>query len=307
MRSTRKPDRWSDTHAGIRVEELIRAASEALERSGVWFGHGTDNAVDDAAELVFFACGLRHDDAEQAYQHRLTEAELTAAVSLLDRRIDERIPTAYLTRRMWFAGHEFYVDERVLVPRSPIAELIAAQFSPWVDAVQVRNVIDVGTGSGCIAIACALAFPGASVDACDISEDALEVTRINIDRFDLRSRVEVRRSDVFEGVGARRYDIIVSNPPYVGAQELASLPVEYAKEPQIGLRGGADGLDIVRRILSGASEHLRPGGILVVEVGNTEAELVDAYPRVPFTWLDFAHGGGGVFLLTAEQVAEIDR
>lgn len=289
----------------MRVEELIRVTSEALERSGVWFGHGTDNALDDAAEIVFFACALRHEDAEQAYEHKVTEAEFAALSSLLERRIDGRVPTAYLTRRMWFAGHEFYVDERVLVPRSPIAELIVAQFSPWIDASRVRKVIDIGSGSGCIAIACALAFPNASADACDISEDALAVTRINIDRFNLSSRVEARQSDVFDGVSGRCYDIIVSNPPYVGAEELASLPVEYAKEPRLGLSGGVDGLDIVRRILAGASQHLNPGGLLVVEVGNTEDELVEAYPRVPFTWLDFAHGGGGVFLLTQEQVAEI--
>jgi ribosomal protein L3 glutamine methyltransferase len=190
----------------------------------------------------------------------------------------------------------------VLVPRSPIAELIEARFAPWIAAERVRRVLDIGTGSGCIAIAAALALPHSIVDAADISEDALAVTRINIDRFQLADRVRPVRSDVFESLGGYRYDVIVTNPPYVGRAELAELPDEYHREPRLGLYGGDDGLDIVRRILAQAATHLEPDGILIIEVGNSEDALVHAFPRVPFIWLEFDRGGGGVCLLTADQL-----
>lgn len=284
------------------VEQLIRHGADQLERAQVCFGHGTDNAWDEAAELVFYGAGLRHEDAPEVYPMMVPAEQRDAILRLFERRISERVPAAYLTHRMWFAGIEFYVDERVLVPRSPIAELIEARFSPWIDAEQVQSVLDIGTGSGCIAIAAALAFPDARVDAADVSNDALEVARMNIARHGLGERVRAVRSDVFDALDGRRYDIIVSNPPYVGAEEMSSLPDEYRREPELGLRAGADGLDIVRRILAGASQHLNPGGILIVEVGNSEDALVQAYPRVPFTWLEFERGGGGVFLLTADDL-----
>ena len=285
------------------VEQLIEQGADALDRAQVCFGHGSDNAWDEAAELVFFAAGLRHEDAPAVYSQLVPAERLDAIQRLFERRISERTPAAYLTRRMWFAGVEFYVDERVLVPRSPIAELIEARFEPWIDAERVRSVLDIGTGSGCIAIATALAFPDARVDAADVSEDALAVAAMNISRHDLGKRMRAVRSDVFDALGAQRYDIIVSNPPYVGAEEMSALPEEYHREPELGLRAGDDGLDIVRRILAGASEHLSPTGILVVEVGNSEDALVAAYPEVPFIWLEFERGGGGVFLLTAEEIA----
>jgi ribosomal protein L3 glutamine methyltransferase len=296
----RKPTRDSAT-----VEQLIRYGAAELDRAGVCFGHGSDNAVDEAAELVFFAAGLRHEDAERVYGHTLTASQRAAALELLDRRVRERVPAAYLTRRMWFAGHEFYVDERVLVPRSPIAELIEARFQPWIDPSRIERVLDIGTGSGCIAIATALAFPEARVDAADISSDALAVTAINIEKHDVRERVRAVRSDVFDALAHERYDVIVSNPPYVGEIEMSELPEEYRHEPSVGLRAGRDGLDVVRRIIAGAPAHLRPQGVLIAEVGNSEQALVEAYPRAPFTWLEFERGGGGVCLLTAEQLREM--
>lgn len=294
----------TDAGAPLTVEQLIRHGAEAFERAQLWFGHGSDNAYDEAAELVFFGAGLRHEDAPEVYERALDEVQRARIEHLFERRIQEKIPAAYLTHRMWFAGHEFYVDARVLVPRSPIAELIEARFEPWIDASRVQRILDIGTGSGCIAVAAALAFPDAKVDAADVSDDALAVTKINIERHAVQTRVRPIRSDVFTALAGERYDVIVSNPPYVGDAELAALPTEYSREPQLGLHGGHDGLDIVRRILSDAHAHLRERGILIVEVGNSEDALVDAYPDVPFTWLEFERGGGGVFVLDAEHLKD---
>ena len=288
----------------LTVQQLIDELHERLGAADLSFGHGTDNPHDEAAELVFFAAGLRHDQAPECYGQALPEAAISKARELVTRRINERVPAAYLTQRMWFAGHEFYVDERVLVPRSPIAELIYAQFRPWLEPHKVKRVLDIGTGSGCIAIACALAFPDARVDAADISPDALAVTRINIDKHQVQSRMRAVRSDVFGGLQGERYDLIVSNPPYVSHAEMDELPTEYLREPELGLRAGHDGLDIVRRILAEAEAHLEPHGLLVVEVGDSEVNLAEAYPTVPFIWLEFEFGGGGVFVLTAQQLKE---
>jgi ribosomal protein L3 glutamine methyltransferase len=285
------------------VAQLISHAAERFALAELWFGHGTDNAVDEAAELVFFASGLRHDQADEVYDLVLKPKQRTAALQLIERRIRDRVPAAYLTHRMWFAGHEFYVDERVLVPRSPIAELIDARFRPWIDPTKIQRVLDIGTGSGCIAIAAALALPKAKVDAADISKDALDVARMNIERHSLQRRVRAVKSDVFAGLKGERYDVIVSNPPYVGDEEMAGLPEEYRREPVTGLHGGRDGLDIVHRIIDQAAGHLQPHGLLIVEVGNSEEALVAARPRMPFTWLDFERGGGGVFVLKAEDLS----
>lgn len=294
--------KFSESGAALTVAEVIEQTAERLDHADVFFGHGTDNALDEAAELVFFAADLRHEEAERVYTQPLTQSQRERIDALVERRIRERIPAAYLTQRMWFAGHEFYVDERVLVPRSPIAELIEARFAPWIEADAVRSVLDIGTGSGCIAIAAALALPQARVDAADVSDDALEVARINIEKHRLGERVRAVRSDVYDGLGNERYDIILTNPPYVGREEMADLPEEYRREPELGLFGGDDGLDIVRRILAGAAAHLHPGGILIGEVGNTEVALESAFPEVPFIWLEFERGGGGVFVLTYEEL-----
>ena len=273
----------------------------ALRRARVHFGHGTDNARDEAAEIVFFACGLPHDLGARAYSNPLNARQAVRIGELLERRIEERVPLPYLTHRAFFAGLELYVDERVLVPRSPIAELILGRFAPWAPR-GVRRILDVGTGSGAIAAGCATAFPKAQVDAVDVSAAALNVARRNVRRLGLEKRVAVLRSDHFDAVQGRRYDIIVSNPPYVGVAEMAKLPREYRHEPELGLASGTDGLDAVRSILAAARRHLRRNGILVVEVGNTEAALLRAFPRLPFIWPEIGMGGGGVFLLHARDL-----
>src|SRR5688500_2800425 len=234
------PSSASSFTSSFTVAQCIRRGAAQFEAADVYFGHGTDNAIDEAAELVFFALGLHHEDAQQVYGRAVTAEERARIDALFERRIRERVPAAYLTHRMWFAGHEFYVDERVLVPRSPIAELIDARFEPSIEHERVRSILDIGTGSGCIAIAAALAFPHATVDAADISHDALAVARINIDKHAVAQRVRAVHSDVYAALEARRYDVIVTNPPYVGRDELDALPVEYRREPELGLFGGDD-------------------------------------------------------------------
>ena len=267
----------------------------------MYFGHGTTEARDEAAEMVFFVAGLAHELGAGAYPRPLTQVQAARIDELLHRRIAERIPLPYLTHRAFFAGLELYVDERVLVPRSPIAELVLRRFAPWIGG-GVRRVLDIGTGSGAIALACAKVFPRARVDAVDISAAALQVCRRNVRRFGLGKRVSVLRSDYFSAVGDRRYDIIVSNPPYVGRAEMRRLPPEYRHEPRLGLASGVDGLDAVRAIFASARAYLKDDGILVVEVGNSEAALLRAYPRVPFIWPQIAMGGGGVFVLNARDL-----
>ncbi len=236
------------------------------------------------------------------YRRRVPAAALSALEQLLRRRIRERMPVVYLTQRCWFAGLPMYVDQRVLIPRSPIAELIERRFAPWIAAARVRRILDLGCGSGCIAIACARAFARSRVDAADVSEAALAVARINIRRHRLSKRVRALASDHFAGLAGASYDIIVSNPPYVARRLLARLPAEYRHEPRLALAAGADGLDSARIILRNAAAHLNPGGILIVEVGDSERALRRAYPRLPFTWLAFERGGGGVFVIGREQL-----
>lgn len=282
--------------------DFVRWGASRFAEAGLHYGHGTDNAIDEALVLVRHALHLDHDLPREFYAARLTDAEKRAVVELIERRISERVPAPYLTGEAWFAGLPFFVDRRVLIPRSPFAELIDNGFEPWLEAGRVERVLDLCTGSGCIAVACALAFPAAEVDAVELSPEALEVARRNVARHGLEDRVVLLEGDLWAPVAGRRYDLIVSNPPYVSDDAMAALPPEYAHEPELGLRSGPEGLDVVARILAGAREHLRPGGVLVVEVGESADAVAHAWPELPFTWLEFARGGGGVFLLTAEEL-----
>ena len=285
------------------IRDLIRWGASRMSEAGLHFGHGTDNALDEAAALVLHALHLPPDLHAEYLQARLTPPEKQAALQLLALRISERRPAAYLTGRAWFMGLPFHVDERVLIPRSPLAELIERHFTPWLpDSRQVSAILDLGTGSGCIGIACACAFPDARVDLADMSADALDVARRNVAEHGLEDQVEVIQSDLFSALKGRRYDLIISNPPYVGLEELDNLPAEYHHEPRLGLVAGAEGLEVVVEILRQAVDYLQRDGLLVVEVGNAQYALCEAFPDIPFTWLEFERGGQGVFLLNAEQL-----
>lgn len=287
-----------------RIRDYIRWGASRFAEHKLFFGHGTVTPLDEAAAIVLHTLHQPYDLAEAYLDSILTLPERQAVVELIERRINERMPSAYLTHEAIFAGLSFYVDERVLVPRSPIAELIEERFEPWVDEDQVFNILDLCTGSACIAIACAYAFPDAQVDAVDLSEDALAVAWINVDKHDLAEQVELYQSDLFNDLPVKPYDIIVSNPPYVAISEWENLPAEFHAEPALGFTGGDTGLDLVIRILVDAKRYLAEQGILVIEVGSSAQTLQDMFPSVPFHWLEFERGGDGVFLLTAAQVKE---
>jgi ribosomal protein L3 glutamine methyltransferase len=287
------------------IRDFIRWGMSRFNGAGIYFGHGTDNALDEAAYLTLFALNLPPKVGEAYLDTRLTTNEKRDVVKFLNRRIEERLPAPYLTHEAWYGGMPFYVDERVLIPRSPIIELIEAHFAPWVkDPDLVANILDLCTGSGCIALACAAAFPEAKVDASDLSSDALEVAKINLDRFEAHEHVSLIQSDLFKSIPQKRYDIIVSNPPYVDELDMSNLPQEFRHEPKQALEAGKDGLDLVFDILYNAMYYLEPRGILVVEVGNSREALEKLLPEVEFLWLEFERGGEGVFLLTAEQVSK---
>nr|VFJ59092.1 MAG: [LSU ribosomal protein L3P]-glutamine N5-methyltransferase [Candidatus Kentron sp. FW] len=284
--------------------DLVRWGASRFNEAEIFFGHGTDNAVDDALVLVRHALHLPPDIPTELLRGRLTGEEKKAILELFSRRVAERIPAAYLTREAWFAGLRLYVDERVLVPRSPIAEWIEQGFAPWVeDTDGVERILDLGTGSGCLAIMAALVFPESYVDAVDISSDAIDVARQNIRDHGLEARIRVIESDLFAAtVLEGPYDIILSNPPYVDAEEIAAMPPEYHHEPRIGLAADGDGLACVTPIVRDAVRFLAPRGILVIEVGTSRLALEKAFPELPLVWLALESGGENVFLVTAEDL-----
>ena len=284
------------------LRDYIRWAASRFTQARVSFGHGTVAALDEAAALVLHTVYQPYNLADAYLDTVLTMNERQAVITIIDKRINERIPAAYLTNEAIFAGLSFYVDQRVLVPRSPIAELIEQRFSPLVEEDQVNRILDLCTGSGCIAIACAYAFPHAIVDAADLSADALAVAEINIENHQVSESVILYQSDLFKELPVARYAVIVSNPPYVCHEEWEQLAQEFRAEPDMGFKGGHTGLDIVLRILVDADAYLAEQGILCVEVGSSAETLQTSFPEVPFYWLDFERGGDGVFLLTAEQV-----
>ena len=286
------------------LRDFMRWGMSAFARHQVHFGHGTDNALDEAAYLVLQAMDLPPDLGEDWLNASLSSSERQYLSELLRRRCVERVPTAYLVNRAWFAGLPMRADPRALVPRSPFGELIQAGFSPWLDAERVNSILDLCTGGGCIALACAHHFPHAKVDAVDLSGQALDLARINRAELGLDEQVELLEGDLFAPLAGRRYDLIVSNPPYVDARDMSELPPEYLHEPRMALAAGEDGLDIVRRILKEAPQYLEEEGVLMVEVGNSMEHVEHAWPEVPFTWLHFEHGEDGVFMLTREQLLE---
>jgi ribosomal protein L3 glutamine methyltransferase len=283
------------------ARELIHYGERKFKRSRIFYGHGTREALDESVYLVLRGLGLPFGCPDEDLDRPLATPQIDRVRALLQQRIDTRKPAAYLLNEAYFCGLSFYVDERVLIPRSPIAELIEQGFAPWVEEGRVRSVLDLCTGSGCIAIGCALAFPEATVAGADISADALAVAAVNVERHAPGGRVRLVQSDLFSGLAGERFDLIVSNPPYVPAGDIAELPAEYGFEPALALAAGDDGLAIVSRILEEAADHLSAQGVLVVEVGDREQALAERYPEVPFTWLEFERGSGydGVFLLDA--------
>ncbi|PZP65058.1 MAG: 50S ribosomal protein L3 N(5)-glutamine methyltransferase [Azospira oryzae] len=288
----------------VTVRDLLRFAVSRFREAGLVFGHGTSNAYDEAAYLILHALHLPLDTLEPFLDARLTATERETVLELLKRRVRERRPAAYLTREAWLGDFRFYVDERVIVPRSFIAELLREQLAPWVaDPGAVRAALDLCTGSGCLAILLAHAFPEAQVDAADLSDDALEVAWRNVSDYGLADRVRLVRSDLFEALGESRYDVIVSNPPYVAQASMEALPPEYLHEPQQALAGGPDGLQFVRRILAQARRYLNPGGLLVVEIGHNREALEEAFPNLPFVWPETSAGDRHVFLLHYEDLS----
>lgn len=286
------------------VLDFLRFSLSRATEAQLYYGHGTDNAWDDMHSLVLRSLFLPYDVDPMLLNGRLTTSEKKYLCQQLEKRINQRVPVPYLIKEAYFCDLPFYIDERVLIPRSPIAELIKAQFSPWIDANEVHRVLDLCTGSGCIAIACCYAFPEAHVDAVDISGEALAVAAINCEHLGVTEQLTLIESDCFDNVPKVCYDLIVSNPPYVSKEEMQILPDEFRHEPVLALETGNNGLAIVDNILKHAREYLSESGVLVVEVGNSEDALNDAYPHVPFTWLDMSDGGQGVFLLTKQQLDE---
>jgi ribosomal protein L3 glutamine methyltransferase len=294
---------FDDTESLITVRDWLRFAVSRFNEAKLFFGHGSDNAFDEAAYLILHTLDLPLDRLDPFLDASLTHGESEQVQTVIERRVRERLPAAYLTHEAWLGEHRFYVDERVIVPRSFIAELLHEELAPWIESPnEVTHVLDLCTGSGCLAILAALAFPNAKVDAVELSSDALEVADRNVADYGLHDRIELIESDLFSALQGRTYDIILSNPPYVNAESLAALPAEYRAEPALALGSGMDGLDATRSILAQAKEHLNPGGLLVVEIGHNRDALEAACPTLPFVWLDTAAGDQFVFLLRREDL-----
>lgn len=285
------------------LRDLLRYAVTRFNSSRLFFGHGSNNAFDEAAYLLLHTLHLPLDNLEPFLDARLLPEEVDAVLSVIARRADERLPAAYITNEAWLGNYRFYVDHRAIVPRSFIGELIPEQFAPWVsDPDQVKNILELCTGSGCLSIMLADAFPNAQVDAVDISPDALEVARRNVEDYRMQDRITLIESDLYANVPDKQYDLIVSNPPYVNSASMGALPQEYLREPQIALAGGEDGMDIVRGIVAGAAARLVRKGVLIVEVGNEREHAEAAFPGRELTWLSTSAGDDAVFLMTADQL-----
>lgn len=299
-----EPDFFAEAGTQLHtVRDCVRFAVSRFTQAGLFFGHGSDSAYDEAVYLILHTLHLPLDQLDPFLDATLTPCEVHSVLDVLKRRVNERLPAAYLTYEAWLGEHRFYVDDRVIVPRAFIAELLRDQLAPWVtDPDAVSSVLDLCTGSGCLAILAALAFPDARIDAADLSPDALAVARINVSSYELDDQIELMLSDLFAGLRGRTYDLIISNPPYVNAASVAALPAEYRHEPAMALGSGEDGLDATRVILAQAREHLTPHGILIVEIGHNRDVLEATYPHLPFTWLDTSAGDQHVFLLRRDEL-----
>ena len=292
----------------VTIQDMIRFAMSEFNKSELFYGHGTESSLDDAVALVLGSLHLPPDLDALYFQTRLIPSEKQVLLDRIRRRVVDKEPVAYLISESYFAGFSFYVDKRVLIPRSPLAEVIEEECSPWIDADKIERILDIGTGSGCIAIASAMYFPEAEVDAIDISSDALEVAKINVERYSVEHQVQLIKSDLFSALSTDLvYDVIFANPPYVPTSSMATLPEEYRHEPAGALDGGPDGLEFVDKILSQAAQFLSPHGIIIVELGEAQPYLEEKYPNIPFTWLQFSRGGDGVFLLTRDELIEYQK
>ncbi|PPI86707.1 50S ribosomal protein L3 N(5)-glutamine methyltransferase [Candidatus Pantoea edessiphila] len=288
------------------IQDMLRWAVSCFVSANICYGHGTDNPWDEAVQLIIPSLFLPMDLNEDIRDARLTTSERKRIIKYVSRRVKECVPSAYITNKSWFCGYEFYVDNRVIIPRSPIGELIENHFVGIIKN-QPDCILDMCTGSGCIAIACAYAFPHTKIDAVDISEEALSVAKKNIKKYHSVQNVNFIQSNLFNRLIDIKYDLIIANPPYVSEEEIANLPNEYHYEPKLGLVAGSDGLKIIIRILASATKYLNDNGVLICEVGNNMVKMIEQFSDVPFTWLKFDNGGEGVFMITRKQLINVEH
>ena len=291
-----------DTAKFSTITDYVRFATSLFNEKELYFGHGTDNAYDESVNLVLSSLKLPNDIPVHTWTSHLTSNERKVLLERISSRVEDSIPVAYLVNETWFAGFSFYVDKRVIIPRSPIAELIEEEFSPWIEAESINTVLDMCTGSGCIAIATALTLEDVEVDAVDLSEDAIAVANLNVENYSLEDRVNVIKSDLFSELTGKKYDLIICNPPYVAGEEYDELPKEYFHEPKNALYADNEGIAIIKKFLSEVGEHLTPNGLLILEAGSAQDVLHDFYADAPFTWVQFDRGGDGVLIMNAAEV-----